>query len=469
MESTLQSNLNDLITFRNSQDQFVHGTLLKLTRTSLVFEVYNPYSIVQLSEVLSDVTISRGDRAIYEGRAVVSNLVNTGLMLIVSTTLVDPWTELVDLKPGPILQKEVKNFIDEWDSNHQRLEPNYKLIVTKIRNFLQEFNLWLEQIELSSGINETDIPDETIDNFTQDIESASSPNLDKLFDEFNSEAESIPEDDVVTHKMFARHELHPLTLCSPFMHRTFSKPLGYAGDYEMVNMILNNKGQGTNTYAKVVDSFSLRTKTAQAHRNRIQILLKYLEQEAERVATEHKSLRILNIGCGPAFEIQQFIKNSSLSNNTDFELIDFNKETIDYASERINKIIKEQHRETKIKYTQKSIHTLLKQSASSKNTVPEEQYDLIYCAGLFDYISDKICKRLVNLFYKQLVPGGVVVVTNVSKKHPVKGFMEHLQEWYLILRDETNLSEFVPANSQFVIMADETEINIFLEARKPIE
>lgn len=131
MESTLQSNLNNLITFRNSQDDVVHGTLLKLTRTSLVFEVYNPYSIVQLSEVLNEVTISRGDRPIYEGRAVVSNLVNTGLMLIVSTTLVDPWTELFDLKPGPSLQKEVRHFIDEWDSNHQRLDPEYNLSLLK--------------------------------------------------------------------------------------------------------------------------------------------------------------------------------------------------------------------------------------------------------------------------------------------------------------------------------------------------
>jgi len=223
MESTLQTNLNDLITFRNSQGLNVHGTLLKLTRTSLVFEVYNPYSIVQLSEVLNNVIISRGERDIYEGRAVVSNLVNTGLMLIVSATLVDPWTELVDLKPGPELQKEVKHFIKDWDSTHERLDPDYKLIVTKIRNFLQEFNLWLEQIELSAGINDEDISEEIKNNFTRDIELASTQELDKLFSEFNSRAESIYEDDVVVHKLFARHELHPLTLCSPFMHRTYSR------------------------------------------------------------------------------------------------------------------------------------------------------------------------------------------------------------------------------------------------------
>lgn len=252
------------------------------------------------------------------------------------------------------------------------------------------------------------------------------------------------------------------------MYRTFSKPLGYAGDYEMVNMILKNEGQGANTYAKVIDSILIRCGTAQAHRNRIDLLQNYLEQESERVAKEKRSFKVLNIGCGPAFEIQRFIINSTLSNNTDFELIDFNQETIDYASERIDKLIEEQHRETKIKYMQKSVHTLLKQSSSAKHTAAEEQYDLVYCAGLFDYISDKICKRLVSLFYKQVTPGGLVIVTNVSKKHPVKGFLEHLQEWYLILRDENDLNEFVPEDSQHKVLSDETGINIFLEVRKPV-
>jgi len=65
-----------------------------------VFEVYNPYSIVQASEVLTDLRIRRGERQIYKGSAVVSNLISTGLMLIVSASLNDPWSDLVDLSPG---------------------------------------------------------------------------------------------------------------------------------------------------------------------------------------------------------------------------------------------------------------------------------------------------------------------------------------------------------------------------------
>ena len=56
-----QSTLQSLVTFRNSQGESARGTLLKLDRTTAVFEVYNPYSIVQLSEVLNQLVIRRGD------------------------------------------------------------------------------------------------------------------------------------------------------------------------------------------------------------------------------------------------------------------------------------------------------------------------------------------------------------------------------------------------------------------------
>ena len=47
------------IVCRNSQGVEVRGTLHRLTRYLGVFEVYNPYSIVQLSEVLNDCRIMK--------------------------------------------------------------------------------------------------------------------------------------------------------------------------------------------------------------------------------------------------------------------------------------------------------------------------------------------------------------------------------------------------------------------------
>jgi hypothetical protein len=77
------------VTCANSQSTVVRGTLMHITGQTAVFEVYSPFSILQLSEVLSDFEILIGERVIYSGRAVVRSLVNTGIMLVIETALVD--------------------------------------------------------------------------------------------------------------------------------------------------------------------------------------------------------------------------------------------------------------------------------------------------------------------------------------------------------------------------------------------
>ena len=142
------SSTDSLVMFRNSQGEGGRGSLIHLTRNQAVFEVYNPYSIVQLSEVLDDVRILRGERAIYRGRAVVSNMVPTGVMVLVSATLVDPWSDLEGLQPGQGLGDEVRSFVADWELSNQ-LRPSYQLSVSNLRAFLGELSRWLGQVEVT--------------------------------------------------------------------------------------------------------------------------------------------------------------------------------------------------------------------------------------------------------------------------------------------------------------------------------
>lgn len=137
-----------MVTFRNSQGEAARGTLLKFERTTVVFEVYNPYSIVQLSEVLADLTIRRGDEPIYQGRAIVSNLVNTGLMLIVSASFVDPWVQATARFDGQIesFREEAGEFVTQWDYINRIKDP-YRVAVLALRSYLSEMNQWLQRVE----------------------------------------------------------------------------------------------------------------------------------------------------------------------------------------------------------------------------------------------------------------------------------------------------------------------------------
>lgn len=455
------SSSGSLVVFRNSQDQDAHGTLLHLTRDVAVFEVYNPYSIVQLSEVLKRFRVIRGDRTIYDGNAVISNLVPTGLMVIASATLLDSWVDLAGLTPRQGLKQELQQSLLEWESG-SALRPSYQVAVGKARGFLGEMNRWLEQLDFGSGAATSPPPlDREVG--LEALE-ALGPKLDELFGEFEHETKGVPADEVAAHKSFARRELHPFILRSPFVHRTYTKPLGYAGDYEMVNMMLRDPMEGPTTYARVVNSWFLRQSVAEAHQNRIEILVERLRSEASRVA--ERTLRCLNVGCGPAVEIERFVARDPASERCEFHLLDFNQETLEYTQRRIESGAHERGRHLNARFFHKSVNDLLRESVKRGRTSEPAAFDLVYCAGLFDYLSDRVCRNLIGLFHEWVAPGGLVLVTNVHPANPMRGVMEHILEWNLVYRDETAMTNLATDFADKSVMTDATGINVFLDIRK---
>ncbi|MCP4669511.1 MAG: SAM-dependent methyltransferase, partial [Deltaproteobacteria bacterium] len=226
MENRL-SGIDSIVLFRNSQGVPGRGTLVHITRRAVVFEVYNPYSIIQTSESLSEFQVLRGERVIYHGKATVSSLVTTGLMVIASAMLDDTWTDRSGLLPGEGLQAEAERFIHDWEASHN-FNPSYQISVSTIGNFLGELGRWIQEAE--TGVFDTDDPenqDPLKQAFFNEVAEPVVPRIIELHGAFEEAARQIPPEELVPHKVFARRIIHPLTMCAPFVHRTFTKPLGY--------------------------------------------------------------------------------------------------------------------------------------------------------------------------------------------------------------------------------------------------
>lgn len=460
------SGVNSIVAFNNSQGLKCRGTLVHITRTSMVFELYNPYSIVQLSEVLNDLQVVRGERIIYNGKAVVNHIVSTGLMMIISVTLLDPWNDLSGLLPGKGLKSETLNFLNDWDASH-KIMPEYQLVVTTLGNFLGELSRWLQEAETGVLGDLEEKKNSLEKEFYEEISEIVGPKVYSLYERFEIEAKKIPPEEIMQHKAFAQRLLHPLTLCSPFVHRTFTKPLGYAGDYEMVNMMLKESmTSGKNIYAKVVNDYHLKAAPVIAHCNRIDMLEERLKNETMRVASEGRVFTVLNVGCGPAVELQRFIQHEKMASHAAFQLMDFNEETLAYTKGKIEEAIKSSGNKPIVKFIQKSIDELLKEIHNSGESEIASTYDMVYCAGLFDYFSYKTCKQLTELYYSWLAPGGLLTLTNVHSDHPNIQLMEHLLDWYLFYRDEKEMAGMAPSDTEPVISTDATGVNIFLDIRK---
>ncbi|MEO7128442.1 MAG: class I SAM-dependent methyltransferase [Rhodoferax sp.] len=456
--------IDPVITFRNSQGDSVRGTLTNHQRHSLVMEIYNPYSIVQVSEVLREVTVRAGDRIIYKGNAVVVSMLNTGLMALVSVTLTDDWSEFNAIR-GDLsrVEAEAKTFVEDWNSRF-RISRSYQVAISEVRTFLSETSRWADQADMSDVL-----PRDEQGRIREDVfYDLATPIMQKMKEymvRLEDEAKLIDEQDSVAHRNFAQTALHPLLLRAPFVYRTFAKPMGYAGDYEMVNQILADPRQGNNTYFQIINTLFLQAIVARAHRNRIDILVGYLNKAAERAERENRDISVLNVGCGPAVEIQRFIAKHPHPERLIFKLMDFSEETLAYTRSRIEAACKESGKQVRVEYVHESVHQLLKRASKKDDPLDaQSKFDFVYCAGLFDYLSDKVCARLLQYFVSRSSPCGTVLVTNVHSDNPEKHGMEHLLEWHLLYRDEVQLESVLPTNRENTrLYTDDTGANIFAE------
>ncbi len=463
MEQAIQG-IDSVVAFSSSQGLKGRGTLVHISRSLAVFEIYNPLAVIQLSEVLAELRVMRGERIIYQGKGVVTSIVTTGLMTIITVTLTDSWLQSTEYQPGENLESELRRFITGWEEGHDLAQP-YQLVVNKMSNFLSEVGRWIEETEVA--ILGTQQPEmERQDDLIHSLKQPVAAKVGEFFQMFESEASQVPPEELILHKTFARRELHPYVLCAPFAYRTYTKPLGYAGDYEMVNMMLRESDSvGSNTYSRILHELHIGVAAAEAHRNRIDMLVKWINEEAESAAAEERIFSVLNVGCGPAVEIQRFIRNSDASNKRMLTLMDFNKDTLEYTQKRITQSMEASGNKPTLRFIRKSIDELLKDVHNNEmNVVPT--YDMVYCAGLFDYFPQNVCRNLVELYYRWVKPGGRLVVTNVHPDNPERHCMEHLLEWYLIHRDEQDMQDLVPVGAVPEITLDSTGVNIFLSIRK---
>lgn len=287
--------------------------------------------------------------------------------------------------------------------------------------------------------------------------------LEAAVAQFTRAGLALPAEQVAEARSVAQAALHPFVLQAPFVRRAYEKPLGYPGDYGMVRYILENPFQGDSAYAQLLNWFFLRYDVAQGHRNRISILERKLHQLADRAQADGMVYRVLTIGCGPAEETYRVLRDHPSAHLLDVTLLDFNRETLDWALTRIESLQAGRPLKAAVAGVEESVFTLAKKRPSE--LTPE--YDFVVCAGLFDYLSDRLCSRVMEYGLNVLNPGGLLLVTNVSQVLSAE-FMSLVMEWELIYRTKDELAALLPKGSNIAhrVELDSTGTNVVAELRK---
>ena len=454
----------------------VRGNVMRWTASSVIFETPATGAALCLSEAIEDFRVLQQEKTLYSGRVVVRSVIDTGPTHVCEAGLNAAWIdEEASSSEGEIdVKTSFRQLIQHWQDSYE-ISPEFKAVVVDLQSFMSDLRMWLDRIEMRV----LSAPEKDRARLARKVLEETGPvaaqSIDSLVEKFELLAERLPDEQRPAHRKLLRRLLHPLVLCAPFAYRSYYKPLGYAGDYGMVNMILGDPYQGETFFAKVINAWLLRQAPAAAHRNRLATLLQKLCEETVRVSTSGRPARIYSLGCGPAGEVQQFLAEKDFSDQARFTLVDFSEETLRFTREVIERIQTKHHRRASVEVVKKSVSHILKESLVSAKTPGGMQYDFVYCAGLFDYLTDPICRRLMNIFYNWLAPGGLLMVTNVdatlNDSRAFRHSMDYILDWNLIYRTSARLRTLAPDDvspGDCVITAEDSGVNAFLEVRKPL-
>ena len=139
------------VAFQTADGVEVRARLLRLTRHAVAFEASQLTATLRTSEVLSNFKITGDQRVLYFGRAVVSNVMNTGESLMAEAKLDSLGPETAFFLPpgsGSSLPAAYDTFLRNWQK-HYRISAEFKVLVADVQSYLTGVRHWLEGWEFS--------------------------------------------------------------------------------------------------------------------------------------------------------------------------------------------------------------------------------------------------------------------------------------------------------------------------------
>lgn len=101
---------------------------------------------------------------------------------------------------------------------------------------------------------------------------------------------------------------------------------------------------------------------------------------------------------------------------------------------------------------------------------PTGAFDLVWSAGLFDYLNDRLALSLLKRLWGAAAPDGRLVIGNFANTHPTRSWIEWCGDWFLIHRSLGELHQLALAAgippSMVQTFSDEWGAIGFLDCRR---
>jgi extracellular factor (EF) 3-hydroxypalmitic acid methyl ester biosynthesis protein len=225
----------------------------------------------------------------------------------------------------------------------------------------------------------------------------------------------------------------------------YRKPHGYHGDFEIIERFYTGH-VSREPHLTRWDSWIQSLEATRAVRNRKEFFKRLVAD-----LPSGKRARILSVGSGPCCDIREALDLTA--GQHEVVCVDLDQRAIDYARSVLS------GHADRVQFIQKNVLRM--------DFVGE--FDLVWSAGLFDYLEDRLFVAALKRMYRAARAGGRIVIGNFSLQNPSRSAMEW-GNWRLIYRSADELLKLVrQADLQAATVEVEAEplgVNLFVSILK---
>lgn len=418
---------------RNMPTLVLDQTPLSLADISVSgFAAVSRPSSNQLYEPESEVNVqlALGDQSLFESRGEIARIEPTPSGTKIGVRFLDRsfnMREVVDNYNRLALRQEVESFGAFRPG--EGVSAEYRALCADILQLLRAYRQGLDQAE-QNGLS-----DAAAAELLEISEQRIMPQWRELWFRANALVEGVMDDPraLEATKRYTELVLTPEFNAGAIWRRSYEKPLGYPGDYQIMNMVYDWQRVGTSLYEKLVHRLGLEVAECIATRMVI------MRQEIARLALAQTDgpLRVTNLGCGSGREIIDYLKLRELPRPVHFTLIDQDQGALESLYAATHPDVIRLHKQVKVRCLHSSFAQIMR-TQELFGTIGQQ--DLVYSVGLVDYLHARRARIWAHSLYKFIAPGGRLVISNMMKTPESNLWpMEFLTDWNIIYRDHDEM------------------------------
>jgi extracellular factor (EF) 3-hydroxypalmitic acid methyl ester biosynthesis protein len=283
-------------------------------------------------------------------------------------------------------------------------------------------------------------------------------NLDLFFKKVWLLIKDLQTAELNNYQKYFHKELFPILGSPEVNNRVITKPLGYDGDFILMNYIYDGEKKyfGESSFEKLINFYTCNIPICFSNRDR----KKFLQKEIKDTLTKSANAKILSIACGPGRELVELLERG---NNPSFiyNALDFEKRALSYLKEQVGDL---KRYPVQVNYLHTNIVDLIKDKNLKQKLAGQ---NFIYATGLFDYLAEKIARKLMQNIIELATPGGKIIICNIFNKNDFyRAYFEFFGTWQMIYRNEDDLKKMVPIGSVREISFRKSKHYLFLKITK---